>query len=221
MTLVASARAARPAGAPSLLLMGAPLATPQFPQLPQAEGEIAAIQNRFPNASKAVFTGATATPAAYRQVAPERFSLIHFAAHAEPNPESPLESGIVLSSDGGQFMLKARDIIGSQLKADLVTISACHSAGARVYAGEGLIGLAWAFLEAGSHAVIAGLWDVNDGSSRLLMDQLYAGLAAGQTPAAALHAAKIAMLRGDAHYRNPYFWAPFQVYVRSAPWQRE
>ncbi len=216
MTLLASAPQPRPPARASLLLMGAPLPAPQFDKLPQAEAEITAIQNRLPDASKAVFTGDNATLASYWQVAPGHFSLIHFAAHAEPNPESPLESAIILSPDQGQYRLKARDIIGSELTAELVTISACRSAGARVYAGEGLIGLAWAFLEAGSGAVIAGLWDVNDGSSRILMDQLYAGIAAGQPPAEALHHAKLAMLQGDARYRKPYFWGPFQTYIRVA-----
>ncbi len=216
MTLVAAAVQPRHPGSPSLLLVGAPVPVANFDQLPQAGAEIDGIQRRFPDASKTVFTGAAATPAAYEKAGPGRFSMIHFAAHAEPNPESPLESAIVLSPEQGQYLLKARDIVGSELTADLVTISACRSAGAQVYAGEGLIGLAWAFLEAGSNAVIAGLWDVNDGSSRLLMDRLYAGIAAGQTPAAALHNGKMAMLRGDPNFRKPYFWAPFQAYVRSA-----
>ena len=214
MTLLAGS-AAPSASAPSLLVMGAPVAVASFPKLPQADAEVAAIQNRFPDMSKAVFTGATATVSSYQNAQPGRFSLIHFAAHAEPNPESPLESAIVLSPEQGRYLLKARDIVDSQLHADLVTISACRSAGARIYAGEGLIGLAWAFLEAGSRSVIAGLWDVNDGSSRLLMDQLYAGIAAGQPPAIALHNAKLALLGGDPRFRKPYFWGPFQAYVRS------
>ena len=214
ITLLAATQKRIASGTPSLLLIGAPVPVPQFEKLPQAAAEIAAIQTHFPDADKAVFTGAEATAAKYRNASPGHFSLIHFAAHAEPNPESPLESAIVLSPDQGQYRLKARDIVGEELTADLVTISACRSAGARVYAGEGLIGLAWAFLEAGSRSVIAGLWDVNDGSSRILMDQLYSGIAAGRSPAEALHQAKIAMLQGDARYRKPYFWAPFQVYVR-------
>src|ERR1051326_5788361 len=47
------------------------------------------------------------------------------------------------------------------------------SAGTRTYAGEGLLGFAWAFLNAGAHAVIAGLWDVSDVSTSQLMDRLY------------------------------------------------
>jgi CHAT domain-containing protein len=216
MTLVAAKVRPRGASAPSLLLVGAPVPVAHFDRLPQADAEIAAIRDRFPRAQQAVLTGPAATVAGYDKSGPGKYSFIHFAAHAEPNPETPLESAIVLSPDQGQYRLRARDIVGSDLNAELVTISACRSAGARVYAGEGLIGLAWAFLEAGSNAVIAGLWDVNDGSSRLLMDQLYAGLAAGQTPAVALHRAKLAMIHADPRYRKPYFWAPFQAYVRSA-----
>jgi CHAT domain-containing protein len=215
MTLVAAKPRPHRADTPSLLLVGAPVPVANFDRLPQADAEIAAIRDRFPRARQAVLTGPSATVAAYGKSTPGHYSFIHFAAHAEPNPETPLESAIVLSPDQGQYRLRARDIVGSDLKAELVTISACRSAGARVYAGEGLIGLAWAFLEAGSNAVIAGLWDVNDGSSRLLMDQLYAGLAAGQSPAVALHRAKLAMMQGDPRYRKPYFWAPFQSYVRS------
>ena len=55
-------------------------------------------------------------------------------------------------------------MLGIRLNAALVTISACRSAGARTYAGEGLVGLTWAFLEAGAQNVIAGLWDVSDRS---------------------------------------------------------
>jgi CHAT domain-containing protein len=36
------------------------------------------------------------------------------------------------------------------LHAELVTVSACRSAGERAYAGEGLVGFAWAFLRAGA-----------------------------------------------------------------------
>ena len=117
---------------------------------------------------------------------PERFSIIHFAAHAETNAQRPLESAVILSRSGDQYKLYARDIATLRLSANLVTISACRSAGARTYGGEGLVGFAWAFLQAGAHAVIAGLWDVGDQTSSALMDRLYEGVSSGMSPAAAL-----------------------------------
>ena len=62
-----------------------------------------------------------------------------------------------------------------------MTVSACRSAGERVYAGEGLVGFAWAFLRAGARRVVAGLWDVDDRSTADLMDAIYTRLAAGDT----------------------------------------
>ena len=113
------------------------------------------------------------------------------------------------------YKLYARDIVGVPLQADLVTISACRSAGSRVYSGEGLVGFAWAFLQAGARNVVAGLWDVNDRSTSLLMQQLYAEISAGRSPAAALRAAKLRMLAKGGPYRKPYYWAPFQVFSRT------
>jgi len=95
-----------------------------------------------------------------------------------------------------------------------VTLSACHSAGARTYAGEGLVGLAWAFLQSGAGNVIAGLWNVSDYSSPRLMEQLYAGLAAGKSPADALHDAKLELIAGGK-YAHPFYWGAFQLYAGS------
>ncbi len=97
-------------------------------------------------------------------------------------------------------------------QADLVTLSACHSAGAHTYAGEGLVGLAWAFLQSGAGNVIAGLWNVSDYSSPRLMEQLYAGVAAGKPPAEALRAAKLALMQ-NGRYAHPFYWGAFQLYA--------
>jgi CHAT domain-containing protein len=155
-----------------------------------------------------------ATPRGFLDAMPSRFSMIHFAAHAETNPRSPLESAVILSRNGDSYKLYARDVTKLQLSADLVTISACRSAGARAYGGEGLVGLAWAFLHSGAQAVIAGLWDVSDSSSAQLMDKLYESLASKDAPATALRMAKLSLLHGGGSYRKPFYWAPYQIYIR-------
>jgi CHAT domain-containing protein/tetratricopeptide (TPR) repeat protein len=199
---------------PSLLLVGAPgVANPDYPELPAAKAEIDEIQGRFPASEKVVRTGSAATPHAFLDSKPSSFAMIHFAAHAEANPESPLDSAVILSKDGDNYKLYARDITDLALSADLVTLSACRSAGARAYGGEGLVGFAWAFLQSGAHAVIAGLWDVGDTTSSRLMAKLYEGLASGMTPAAALRQAKLTLLHSAA-YKKPFYWAPFQTYIR-------
>jgi CHAT domain-containing protein/predicted negative regulator of RcsB-dependent stress response len=203
------------ARAPRLLLMGDPvLVGPEFPPLPNVKKEIAAVQEQFPPLTHAVFTGADAVPERYAGAGPANFTAIHFATHATANRESPLNSAIILSHHGESFKLYARDVAQVPLRAELVTISACHSAGAKTYSGEGLMGFAWAFLQAGAQNVIASLWDVDDAGSVLIMRHLYAEIAAGQPPARALRAAKLALMRSSDRYKPPYFWGALQVFTR-------
>jgi CHAT domain-containing protein/Tfp pilus assembly protein PilF len=200
-----------------LLLIGDPEpAGDEFPKLPNAAREIAAIRERFSARDAVVLTGAGATPAAYETSRPERFSIIHFAAHATANRDSPLDSSVVLSPDAAGYMLSARDVLTHALAAELVTISACRSAGATVYAGEGLVGFVWAFLQIGARSVIAGLWDVSDRSTARLMEAMYARLQAGDSPASALRQAKLALIEAGGAFANPYYWGPFQIYVGGA-----
>jgi CHAT domain-containing protein len=204
----------QPAGAGktvSLLLIGAPdYAGSHYQPLANAEREIRDIQADFPGRVQQVYLGAQASPAVYSQSDPQRFSLIHFAAHAEANAQRPLESAVILSHG----KLYARDVVGIPIHADLVTISACSSAGTRTYAGEGLVGFAWAFLRAGARSVAAGLWDVSDSSTEQLMNEFYRRMAAGADAVTAMRQAKFALL-GSSRFARPYYWAPFQIYVAS------
>jgi CHAT domain-containing protein len=216
LALLEPARPGRRSGGDSLLLIGNPVpAAAEYPPLPDAASEVESLRRRFPGPSSLVLTGAAAWPGAYREANPGRFSLIHFSAHATANRESPLDSAVILSRQGETYKLYAREVVGLPLRARLVTISACRGAGARIYSGEGLVGFAWAFLQAGAGNVIAGLWDVNDRSTAALMDRLYAGLNAGRAPAAALRDAKLELLHSAGPYRKPYYWAPFQLFTRS------
>jgi CHAT domain-containing protein len=156
-----------------------------------------------------------ATPASYLDSQPARFDIVHFTAHADANIESPLDSAVILSKGATGYKLYARDVADHQLTADLVTISACRSAGERTYAGEGLVGFAWAFLRAGAKRVIAGLWDVDDRSTADLMGHVYSEIAAGSTPGAALRTAKLQMINSGGAASKPYYWAPFQIFIGS------
>ena len=204
--------------APRLLLIGDSVApSKDYPELPRAGEQMASVSRHFPDAQQRIYQHEQATPAAYLASNPQQFSHIHFVAHGKASRLSPLDSAIMLSpaaSDIGSFKLYARDIIVHPLQADLVTISACYGAGDRAYSGEGLVGLAWAFLRAGAHNVIAGLWEVTDASTEQLMDRFYDELDKGSSPDRALRAAKLSLLHSNA-FRNPFYWAPFQLYTGS------
>jgi CHAT domain-containing protein len=197
-----------------ILLMGdASEWSPDFPRLMNASGELDRIGAQFPAGNQTKLTQAKATPAQYEREAQTPYRYIHFATHAAANRSAPLESAIILSQADGRGRLTARDVLRTRLNAELVSISACQSAGARTYAGEGLVGLAWAFLSSGAHSVVAGLWDVSDYSSPLIMGALYSGLAHGETAPEALRNAKLALLKPGGKYAAPYYWGPFLLYV--------
>jgi CHAT domain-containing protein len=193
--------------------MGDPVTTGTgFDPLPEAASEMQQIRRHFPPSQTTVFTQAAAVPEAYHAAQPRRFSTIHFVTHADANEQSPLDSAIILSPRANRYRLYARDIAEIPLDADLVTISACRGAGARTLSGEGLVGFAWAFFEAGARNVVTSLWDVNDRSTAAFMEYFYAAVESGQSYPAALRGAKLKLLQ--TQYRKPYYWAPFQLYSR-------
>jgi CHAT domain-containing protein len=211
LQLLARKRTARSAAA-AMLLVGNPPAS-EFPPLPRAGEEMASIARHFDR--RTILAGAKATPSAYRRATPEKFDFVHFVAHGVATRKRPLDSAVILARDANGHKLFARDIVLQRLSARLVTISSCHGAGTRTFSGEGLVGLAWAFLGAGAEQVIAALWEVNDSATPELMDRMYAGIRAGRDPAVALRDAKLTLVRGKGAYRKAVYWAPFVLYSGS------
>ncbi len=199
-----------------LLMMGDPISPDEkFPTLLNAGTEVASIASHFPASTEAIFTQKRAVPSAYARSTPGQFSFIHFVSHGTSSSAQPLDSAIVLSrepSNPDSFKLYARDIIQQPLHAELVTISACYGSGSRIFGGEGLIGLSWAFLRAGAHYVIGSLWEASDAAAPQLMDRMYDELAQGRSPDQALRDAKLSLLHSQDVFRKPLYWATFQLY---------
>jgi CHAT domain-containing protein/tetratricopeptide (TPR) repeat protein len=214
--LLAAKRGAARAAHDRLLLLGDAQSTdPALPHLAMAELEVRKVQAKFSPDDEAVFSGPKATPLAYLASKPGQFSYIHFVAHGAASSTDPLESAVVLSRDSGgedSYKLYAREILRHPITARLVTISACNSSGTKSYAGEGVVGLSWAFLRAGAHNTIGALWDVSDASTPELMDRLYTGLQQNKPPAVALREAKLSLLHSQGNFGRPFYWAPFQLY---------
>jgi CHAT domain-containing protein len=214
-SLALLSKAAEPASRSLLLIGDATPREPEFPALRFASAEMTDVARHFDSASVSTYQGPRASPAAFREAQPDRFSYVHFTAHATPNRESPLDSAVILSGPRDAFKLYARDVAELPLRAELVTVSACRSAGEHAYSGEGLVGFAWAFLRAGSRRVIAGLWDVDDQSTAALMNDLYERITAGEPPARALRAAKLGLIRRGGNGVKPYYWGPFELFTVS------
>jgi CHAT domain-containing protein len=145
-----------------------------------------------------------------------RYRFVHFATHGFLNSSHPDLSGLVLTlfdrkGEPRDGFLSAGDVVNLDLAADLVVLSGCRTALGREVRGEGVVGLARAFMYAGTSRVLASLWKVDDAATAELMGQLYRGLLRDRlSPAEALQKAQRAMAR-HKHWNHPYYWAGFQL----------
>jgi CHAT domain-containing protein len=192
---------------------------PARSRLQHASTEANAVFGLFDTDSR-LLVGELATETLFKEVAGD-YDVLHLATHGYFNKLNPLLSGLELEADAANDgLLELHEILGMHLVADLVTLSACQTGlgsghFAEIPAGDDFVGLTRAFLYAGSDAVMATLWEVDDASTAELMQQFYARLrVAAATPADRLgKAAALAeaqrRLRATEQYRHPYYWAPF------------
>ena len=101
------------------------------------------------------------------------------------------------------------------MECELVVLSACRTGRGRLAEGEGVIGLARAFLYAGARSVVVSLWSVSDISAANFMRRFYRHLAAGESSAASLRQAKLEMIRSEKPEQHPFYWSPFLIVGQS------
>jgi CHAT domain-containing protein/Tfp pilus assembly protein PilF len=174
-------------------LAGNQNALANLPRLPQTREEVERIARVIPEAT--VLLGAEASEQRLVDLAASdelrEFDTIHLATHALMDDRFPERSALVLSRVGlpdsyeaamsGERiydgLLTAKEIVREwQLEADLVTLSGCQTGLGKEAAGEGYIGLAHAFLEAGARSVLVSLWKVEDRATAMLMQRFYQNL---------------------------------------------
>lgn len=143
-----------------------------------------------------------------------QYRYVHFATHGYLDTARSGLSAIVLSMIDEQGnpqdgFLRTHDIYNLKLPAELVVLSACETGLGKDVKGEGIEGLTRGFMYAGARRVVVSLWNVNDKATASLMQRLYVGmLRSNKTPAAALRAAQIELLR-TRQWQSPYYWAAF------------
>lgn len=94
--------------------------------------------------------------------------------------------------------------------ANLVTLSACETALAKVQGGDDLVGLSRGFIYAGTPSLLATLWEVDDQSTALLMESFYKNWLKGMTKPEALRQAQT-QLKKMPQYQHPFYWAAFEM----------
>ncbi len=187
-------------------------------QLPFAAGEIGEIAKLYGPSSVAL-TGSQATEKRWKDEA-GRYRVLHLATHGTLNSANPLFSYLQLAKDSSGVedgMLEAREILDLNLKADLAVLSACETGRGEFISGEGVLGMSWAVLTAGTPTVVVSQWKVDSASTSQLMVEFHRTIAPEaarpgpmQGKAEALRKAQIELIH-IPKYQHPFYWAAFEM----------
>jgi CHAT domain-containing protein len=153
--------------------------------------------------------GAQATEQAVREALKRAPRLIHFATHGFLQEDAPLASGVALV--GGEA-ITVDELMGLELKAEVVVFSACDTGRGRLQGSE-LIGLARGLLYAGARAAVVSLWPVDDVATAMLMEFFHTELAAEVSPARALWQAQLRLQQTTAGEAAPYYTRAAAAYA--------
>ena len=159
--------------------------------LPHARREAAALATTLASGSR-VLSGLAASEAALKNADLSEFGILHFAAHAVVDGARPERSAVLLApgGDGEDGLLQIREIVDLDLAGRVVLVTACRSASGTVLAGEGVVGLARAFFQAGARAVIGSPWPLKDDDAAALMRSFGKELAQGRSLTEAMAASR-------------------------------
>jgi CHAT domain-containing protein len=203
--------------------------TTGLPRLESSAREASQISALFGAERVDLLQGADATREAVLARDLGHYQFIHLASHGVIDSEIPQLSALILGTYGTRGpvtdpYLRAGDLLTRTFHAQAVVLSACDTALGKEYGSEGLVGLRYAALARGAHAVVASLWPVSDGIAARLMTEMYQGILAsdgaarggrqanGREVARALAAAmRKELVRAPG--LDPALWSPFSVYV--------
>ena len=191
--------------------------TESLPRLPGTRQEITAIarlaRESRPASRIETLVGCAAVPTALRKVAAADVDLLHIATHARIDAQRPRLSALALTPESATDIPASTfgllDILGLHLNSKLVVLSACDTSRGKLLPGEGVLGPAQAFLQAGSAAVLASYWRVDDQITSTFMQRFYRYLLVDRLSASA--ALRKTQLESAAS-GNSYEWAAFSLY---------
>lgn len=209
-------RALEPARNGSILAVGNPALRERerrlLRPLPWAEAEAAEVATLYSGSQ--VLIGPEATKSRFLAAIGEH-EVVHFAGHAVENLRHPHLAHLLLAPDGaleGGF-LYAHELERLHFRRTrLAVLAACSSAG-RPVSGEGLFGLARAFLTGGVPTVAATYRPVEDRPASRFFRAFHRELRRGGNAATALRQAQLSLLADpDPEIHAPSVWAAFAVF---------
>lgn len=201
----------------SLVIAPVTFKDPKVNSLPSSEIEAVNISTMLENKgyNNTLYTFNNASEENFRSPKSSAYEFIHLATHGLVNPDKPDLSAIYLNSatDSTQDgKLYVGEIYNLKLNTNLLCLSACETGIGKYSRGEGILGLGRAFSYAGAQKIVVSLWNVNDASTAIFMENFYSNTIAQENVniALSLQKAKSTMINGV--YNNPYYWAPFVMW---------
>ena len=219
----------------SILALGLSQSKGTYSALPNVETELNAIVKQSNSAG--IYPGTLFLNQQFTKAALEDnirgHQIIHIATHGEFKPENPRSSYFLLGN-GTPYPIPDVQALRDLKGIDLVVLSACKTGlGGADGLGLEVSGISSFFMgdKERAKAVMASLWDVNDASTSLLMQQFYKNLSQPMSKAAALQEVQKAFIKGNltdkdaparsdilvtstrtprpTNFSHPYYWAPF------------
>jgi CHAT domain-containing protein len=203
-----------------------------LPRLPDTRDELVSIAESLGvDPAGSVFVGLDATEKNVKSLDLSATRVVAFATHGLASgdlnglsePALALTSPEVSGEEDSDGLLSMSEILGLDLNADWVVLSACNTAAADGSGAEAVSGLGRAFFYAGARSLLVSHWPVHSQSTTELMTTLFRAHASEPDldRAEALRRARIHLIDEVAFqdsdgsplfsYAHPIFWAPFTI----------
>jgi CHAT domain-containing protein/tetratricopeptide (TPR) repeat protein len=185
----------------------------KFPRL-NLTGQLAKALAALGKKNAKICTGFEATKTNFLgTIAPQlnQYDEVVFATHGYFGKDLPgiMEPVLVLTlvPPGTDGFLRMTEVMGLNMNADIVALTACQTGLGKRTAGEGTMGMGRAFQYAGAKSVLMSLWSVSEVASTKLVESFFRNLKEGKTKSQALFAARNELRKGV--WDHPFFWAGF------------
>ncbi|MGO8877882.1 MAG: CHAT domain-containing tetratricopeptide repeat protein [Desulfomonilaceae bacterium] len=141
----------------------------------------------------------------------KNYNKIVFATHGYFGKDLPgiMEPVLVLTLVplGTDGFLRMTEVMGLDINAEIIALTACQTGLGTKVSGEGTMGMGRAFQYAGGRSVLMSLWSVSEVASVRLVKSFFDHLKVGKSKPEALNLAKSELRKGI--FNHPFFWAAF------------
>ncbi len=143
--------------------------------------------------------------------------ILHIATHGLFSQSATTIGGLALSRFNEQgaeldWFVSPQDILGLDLPAELVFMSACDTAKGEEIRGEGVVGITRAFQYAGAENIVSSTWKVSDRGTLAFVSSFYERYVKSGGDAAAALANAAREMKLDTRFKDPYYWSGFALH---------